>query len=129
MLEQGGLAPGGLNFDCKVRRESTALEDMFIAHIGKLTAHFKYALVNFTYIMGPTRGHGHTCTGATCCSKDLRGRSDYCCSQGNVYGCLTQWASKASVCSFVRGDKYENGELPETLISMSQTYCVVASNV
>jgi xylose isomerase len=33
VLEQGGIAPGGLNFDAKVRRESTALEDMFIAHI------------------------------------------------------------------------------------------------
>lgn len=36
-MEQGGLAPGGLNFDCKVRRESTALEDMFISHIGEQT--------------------------------------------------------------------------------------------
>ena len=35
IIEQGGLAPGGLNFDCKIRRESTDLEDMFIAHIGK----------------------------------------------------------------------------------------------
>mmetsp|Transcript_26018 Transcript_26018/g.31574 ORF Transcript_26018/g.31574 Transcript_26018/m.31574 type:complete len:488 (+) Transcript_26018:119-1582(+) len=34
ILKQGGLAPGGLNFDCKVRRESTDLEDYFIAHIG-----------------------------------------------------------------------------------------------
>lgn len=32
--EAGGLAPGGLNFDAKVRRESTNLEDFFIAHIG-----------------------------------------------------------------------------------------------
>merc|ERR1711918_6496 len=29
-------APGGLMFDCKVRRESTDLEDMFIAHIGSM---------------------------------------------------------------------------------------------
>lgn len=36
ILEQGGLAPGGLNFDCKVRRESIALDDMFISHIGKV---------------------------------------------------------------------------------------------
>jgi len=36
ILEQGGLQPGGLNFDCKVRRESTDLEDMFIAHIGAM---------------------------------------------------------------------------------------------
>lgn len=34
VLKQGGLAPGGLNFDCKVRRESTDLEDFFIGHIG-----------------------------------------------------------------------------------------------
>ena len=34
VLKQGGLAPGGLNFDCKVRRESVDLEDLFIAHIG-----------------------------------------------------------------------------------------------
>ncbi|XP_060556591.1 xylose isomerase-like [Ruditapes philippinarum] len=36
ILEQGGLAPGGLNFDCKVRRESTNLKDMFISHIGAM---------------------------------------------------------------------------------------------
>jgi len=36
VLEQGGLAPGGLNFDCKVRRESTELKDMFISHIGAM---------------------------------------------------------------------------------------------
>merc|ERR1719281_2418552 len=34
ILSQGGIAPGGNNFDCKLRRESTDLEDMFIAHIG-----------------------------------------------------------------------------------------------
>lgn len=34
ILDQGGLAPGGLNFDAKLRRESVDLEDMFIAHIG-----------------------------------------------------------------------------------------------
>jgi len=33
VLEQGGLAPGGLNFDAKVRRESTEVEDLFIGHI------------------------------------------------------------------------------------------------
>jgi xylose isomerase len=38
VVEQGGLAPGGLNFDCKVRRESTDLEDFFIAHIGGMDA-------------------------------------------------------------------------------------------
>eukprot|EP00438_Fugacium_kawagutii_P036138 Skav217549 [mRNA] locus=scaffold4393:152834:163780:- [translate_table: standard] len=41
VVEQGGIAPGGNNFDCKLRRESTDIEDesecradMFIAHIG-----------------------------------------------------------------------------------------------
>jgi len=34
IVEQGGIAPGGNNFDCKLRRESNDLEDMFIAHIG-----------------------------------------------------------------------------------------------
>lgn len=38
VLKQGGLAPGGLNFDAKVRRESTNLEDMFIAHISSMDA-------------------------------------------------------------------------------------------
>jgi xylose isomerase len=33
ILENGGIAPGGLNFDAKVRRTSTDLEDLFIAHI------------------------------------------------------------------------------------------------
>lgn len=36
ILKQGGLQPGGLNFDCKVRRESTNLQDMFISHIGAM---------------------------------------------------------------------------------------------
>merc|ERR1719311_400509 len=34
IMNQGGIAPGGNNFDCKLRRESTDLEDMFVAHIG-----------------------------------------------------------------------------------------------
>lgn len=36
IIQQGGLAPGGLNFDCKVRRESTDPEDLFIAHVGAM---------------------------------------------------------------------------------------------
>jgi xylose isomerase len=36
ILTQGGIAPGGLNFDAKVRRESTEDEDLFIAHIGAM---------------------------------------------------------------------------------------------
>jgi xylose isomerase len=33
IVQQGGLAPGGLNFDCKVRRESTSVEDLFWGHV------------------------------------------------------------------------------------------------
>ena len=33
VLKQGGIAPGGLNFDAKARRTSTDMEDLFIAHI------------------------------------------------------------------------------------------------
>merc|ERR1712187_252033 len=34
VVKQGGIAPGGNMFDCKLRRESTDLEDMFVAHVG-----------------------------------------------------------------------------------------------
>ncbi len=34
--KQNGLQPGGLNFDAKVRRESTDPKDLFIAHIGAM---------------------------------------------------------------------------------------------
>ena len=33
-LKAGGLKGGGVNFDAKIRRNSTDLEDIFIAHIG-----------------------------------------------------------------------------------------------
>ncbi|MCA9007842.1 MAG: xylose isomerase, partial [Planctomycetaceae bacterium] len=35
---QGGLAPGGVNFDAKVRRESFEPIDLFYAHIGGMDA-------------------------------------------------------------------------------------------
>jgi xylose isomerase len=38
VLRQGGLGSGGLNFDAKVRRNSTDPEDLFIAHIGGMDA-------------------------------------------------------------------------------------------
>jgi xylose isomerase len=38
VLRQGGLQPGGLNFDAKLRRESTDAEDLFLAHIGGMDA-------------------------------------------------------------------------------------------
>jgi xylose isomerase len=34
ILEGGGLTTGGTNFDAKTRRNSTDLEDIFLAHIG-----------------------------------------------------------------------------------------------
>lgn len=34
VLQAGGFAHGGINFDAKTRRNSTDLEDIFIAHIG-----------------------------------------------------------------------------------------------
>ncbi|XP_021895242.1 xylose isomerase-like isoform X2 [Carica papaya] len=33
VIKNGGLAPGGFNFDAKLRRESTDVEDLFISHI------------------------------------------------------------------------------------------------
>jgi xylose isomerase len=43
-LENGGLTTGGINFDAKLRRNSTDLEDLFIAHIGGMDA-FARALI------------------------------------------------------------------------------------
>jgi xylose isomerase len=36
VIGQGGLAPGGLNFDCKIRRESSDPEDLFVAHVAAM---------------------------------------------------------------------------------------------
>jgi xylose isomerase len=38
ILKQGGLAPGGTNFDAKVRRESFDPIDLFYAHVGGMDA-------------------------------------------------------------------------------------------
>ena len=45
ILEQGGLAPGGLNFDAKVRRESFEPVDLFHAHVGGMDAFARGAKV------------------------------------------------------------------------------------
>jgi xylose isomerase len=45
VLEDGGLKSGGLNFDAKLRRESTDLEDLFIAHIGGMDSFARGLLV------------------------------------------------------------------------------------
>ncbi len=52
VLRQGGLV-GGLNFDAKPRRESTDMEDLFIAHIGGMDAFARglevaHALLNYS---------------------------------------------------------------------------------
>jgi len=44
ILENGGFTDGGINFDAKNRRNSTDLEDIFIAHIGGMDV-FARALV------------------------------------------------------------------------------------
>ncbi len=44
ILEAGGFSTGGINFDAKTRRNSTDLEDIFIAHVGGMDA-FARALV------------------------------------------------------------------------------------
>ncbi len=44
-LEVGGLKTGGINFDAKIRRNSTDLEDLFIAHIGGMDAFARALLV------------------------------------------------------------------------------------
>jgi xylose isomerase len=45
VLAAGGLGRGGFNFDAKVRRESTDLEDLFIAHIGGMDAYARALLI------------------------------------------------------------------------------------
>lgn len=45
ILEAGGLGKGGVNFDAKVRRNSTDLEDMFIAHVAAMDTFARALLV------------------------------------------------------------------------------------
>ena len=45
LLEQGGLEGGGINFDAKIRRNSTDPEDLFIAHISGMDAFARALLV------------------------------------------------------------------------------------
>ena len=44
ILDAGGLAPGGINFDAKLRRNSIDVEDLFIAHINGMDS-FARALI------------------------------------------------------------------------------------
>lgn len=50
IVRNGGIAPGGTNFDAKTRRNSTDLEDIFIAHISGMDACAR-ALLNAVEIM------------------------------------------------------------------------------
>lgn len=45
VLEDGGFTTGGLNFDAKLRRESTDAEDFFIAHIGGMDSFARGLLI------------------------------------------------------------------------------------
>ncbi|MCW3467471.1 xylose isomerase [Chitinophaga nivalis] len=45
ILEAGGFAGGGVNFDAKTRRNSTDLEDLFHAHIGGIDAFARAAVI------------------------------------------------------------------------------------
>jgi len=50
ILESGGIQTGGINFDAKIRRNSTDPQDLFIAHIGGMDA-FARALIAADNIM------------------------------------------------------------------------------
>lgn len=50
LLREGGLQGGGVNFDAKLRRNSTDLEDLFYAHIGGMDA-FSRALITAAKIL------------------------------------------------------------------------------
>jgi xylose isomerase len=50
VLEAGGLQGGGVNFDAKIRRNSTDLEDLFYGHIGGMDV-FARALITADKIL------------------------------------------------------------------------------
>ena len=56
LLEYGGLKPGGINFDAKLRRNSTDPEDLFYAHIGGMDS-FARALLGASELLedGPLK--------------------------------------------------------------------------
>ena len=56
VLEGGGLGSGGLNFDAKLRRESTDTDDLFIAHIGGMDS-FARGLVIADRVLADPRTH------------------------------------------------------------------------
>jgi xylose isomerase len=54
ILQAGGLGTGGINFDAKVRRNSTEPEDLFIAHITGMDM-FARALIAADGILNESR--------------------------------------------------------------------------
>lgn len=50
ILQAGGFAGGGINFDAKIRRNSTDVEDLFYAHIGGMDT-FARALISAENIL------------------------------------------------------------------------------
>jgi xylose isomerase len=52
VLAAGGLGSGGFNFDAKVRRESTDLQDLFIAHIGGMDAYARALVIADRIVSG-----------------------------------------------------------------------------
>lgn len=57
VLENGGISPGGLNFDAKIRRESTDPEDLFIAHIGGMDTFARGLLIADRILADPRMNH------------------------------------------------------------------------
>lgn len=45
ILTSGGLQGGGVNFDAKIRRNSTDMDDLFLAHIGSMDAFARGMLI------------------------------------------------------------------------------------
>jgi xylose isomerase len=50
ILEAGGFAGGGVNFDAKTRRNSSDLDDIFLAHIGGMDAFARASVVAETVL-------------------------------------------------------------------------------
>ncbi|HSK13195.1 MAG TPA: hypothetical protein VK907_08260, partial [Phnomibacter sp.] len=89
ILEGGGFAGGGINFDAKVRRNSTDPSDLFYAHISGMDA-FARALVIADHILTSTpyrqmrveryssfdHGHGGSFEAGKLSLEDLRNIAD-----------------------------------------------------
>jgi len=50
IIEAGGFTTGGINFDAKTRRNSTDLEDIFIAHIAGIDAFARALLISYNIL-------------------------------------------------------------------------------